>query len=170
MDGWTVKLVAAAALTLAGAAGGHALGAARRQRVRQVSDLRQGVERLTVNMLEKLLPLRQALTAAASPALTLVAQRMEGRDPAQAFIAAREALVARDGPLSCLEGEELAALGRLFGQLGASGAAEQRLILREAALNLERVEGRARTKAEEQARLYGTLGLLAGLALAVCLL
>ena len=46
----------------------------------------------------------------------------------------------------------------------------QRLILREAALNLERVEGRARTKAEEQARLYGTLGLLAGLVLAVCLL
>ena len=52
----------------------------------------------------------------------------------------------------------------------APPAAEQRLILREAALNLERVEGRARTKAEEQARLYGTLGLLAGLALAVCLL
>lgn len=165
-----MKLVAAAALTLSGAAGGHALGTARRQRVRQVSELRQGVERLSVNMLDKLLPLRQALAAAASPALDMVAQGMEGRDPAQAFIAVRDQLVARDGPLSCLEGEELTALGSLFGQLGASGAAEQRLILREAALRLERLEGRARAKADEQARLYGTLGLLAGLALAVCLL
>lgn len=170
MDGWTVKLVAAAALTLSGAAGGHALGSARRQRVSQLSQLRQALGFLSVNMLEKMLPLRQALLSSGSPALAAVAGQMEGLGPAQAYLAAKDRLTARDGPFSCLEAEELGVVGRLFAQLGATGAAEQRLLLREATLQLERIESRARVKADEQARLYGTLGLLAGLALAVCLL
>ena len=170
MDGWTVKIVAAAALTLSGAAGGHALGSARKQRVTQLCAMRQALGYLGVNMLEKLLPLRQALSLSESPALGKVAAAMEGLGPAQAYLSVKDQLIARDGPLSCMEEEELGVLGRLFAQLGATGASEQRLLLREASAQLERIEGRARVKADEQARLYGTLGLLAGLALAVCLL
>ncbi|MEA4897166.1 stage III sporulation protein AB [Bacillota bacterium Meth-B3] len=171
MDGWTLRLTAAAVLTLCGAAAGRSLAAVRRRRVVQLMLLTAALQRLEVQMLEKLLPLKEALAASAHPALGAVGEGMTGaRGALLSWLGAADALRARGGELSALCGEDVAALDRLFDGLGTSGASEQRILLEGVQEELKRLAQAARKTADEHAKLYTSLGLIAGLALSICLL
>ena len=171
MDGWTLRLTAAALLTLCGAAGGHSLASSRRLRVVQLESLLVGIGRLTVQMLEKMLPLKEALMASSCEAIAPVAANMTGgRMPLDAYLGAVQGLSARGGALSALTEEDTQVLEKMFEGLGASGASEQRLLLTGVQAQLDRLSQAARKTAEEQAKLYTSLGLISGLALSVCLL
>ena len=123
-----------------------------------------------IEMLEKRMPLLDALSVCGGPFL-MVAREMEGgAPPGAAFDAAKEDMRARGGILDSLEEGDMAALKRLFSGLGEGGLQAQRLVLNEAAEELERLTGQARAKREEQGRLYTSLGALTGLAAAMLLL
>ncbi len=166
-----MRLVAAFLLTLCGAAAGHSFAAARKRRVEQLSELVQALGRLEVKMLEKLLPLKEALIAAAHEPFKAIGASMTGaRSALGAYLNQIDQLRARGGGFSSLEEEDMRALERLFEGLGMSGASEQRLLIGSVRGELERLSLAARKKAEEQAKLYTSLGLIAGLALAICLI
>lgn len=171
MDGWTLRLTAAALLTLCGAAGGRSLACARRLRVQQLEHMVSAIGRLRVQMLERRLALGEALIESGHPALARVADGLEGAHSVLgAYMGARSALRARGGALSALTDEDAAVLERLFEGLGATGASEQRLLLDGASEELKRLAALARKLSDEQARLYTSLGLIAGLSLSICLL
>ena len=119
-------------------------------------------------MLEKRLPLREALLQAGHP-LFEAAAREEGAAPGEAMEKAAQALSRRGGPLDCLAREEMAAISRLAGELGQGSAQRQRLLLSETAEELGALLNQADKLAAERRRLYVSLGALGGLALAAML-
>lgn len=171
MSPWGIRLTVAAVLSLAGAALGRSLSTARRARATRLREAAVAVKRLKMGMLSRMLPLREALNDAGDPTLHQVSVRMTGSvSPLDAWMAARDALTARGAHLACLEAGDLEVVGALFGGLGASFADGQRVLLEETEQKLSALAEDARVKAEGQARLYTSLGLLVGLSLAVILL
>ncbi len=163
------RLIAAAMLAAACALAGRSVAGACRRRAATLRGLVEGVERLRLGMLEKLLPLCEALSGA-HPALRRVAEALGPGGAAAAWRRRRAEMTARGGPLDCLAPPDLAALDELFSGLGASGAQEQRALLSTALEALERLWREADKKAREESKLYATLGFLAGLSLAILLL
>jgi len=167
----TVRIGAACVMTAASAWGGRLLAAAQGRRAEELNRLSEGVRRLEIEMLERRMPVREALEACGLPAFRLVAGQMEGgAPPGGAYAAAEGSLYDRGGALDCLDEGDRTALKRLFGGLGEGGAQAQRLVLNEAAEELARLAGQARRRREEQGKLYASLGGLGGLALALLLL
>ena len=172
-----LRLIAAAILSAACALAGRAVAGACVRRAQALSQLLGSVQRLRVDMLDKLLPLREALQNG-HPAMKAVAAEMATAMPAAmpaggagaAWRRARGALAARGGALDCLTAQDLDALGALFDGLGESGAAQQRILLSGALENLEALKAQADKKAREESKLYTTLGFLAGLSLAILLM
>lgn len=72
--------------------------------------------------------------------------------------------------LDSLKEEDLRVLDGLFENLGLSGRVDQRLLMEKVERELEEREKAARRDNDEHGKLYGSLGALAGLALAVCIL
>jgi|GEM_PF-1545095 len=175
-----LRLIAAAILSAACALAGRAVAGACVRRAQALSQLLGSVQRLRVDMLDKLLPLREALQNG-HPAMRAVAAEMAPMPAAMpaampaggagaAWRRARGALAARGGALDCLTAQDLDALGALFDGLGESGAAQQRILLSGALENLEALKAQADKKAREESKLYTTLGFLAGLSLAILLM
>lgn len=171
MDGWTVKLFAGIALTLAGAVTGRVFADAKKRRADQLSKLCQAIERLPVVMLERRMPLDQALSRVGHEGFNAVSRAMKSeRSADMAWKASLGELRAKDGELSALEDDEIEILNGMFSSLGLSGAAEQRILLDGTREALSALYDKARKKADEQAKLYSTLGLLTGLAVAILLI
>jgi len=165
-----VRLGAACVMTAASAWGGKMLAGTQARRADTLREALNGVRRLGVEMLEKRTPVREAL-ASCGGVYAETARRMEGgAPPGEAYEEAVGAMRDRGGLLDSLEEGDLTALKRLFGGLGAGGLQAQRLVLNEAAEELERLTGQARRKTEEHGKLYTSLGALAGLAAALLLL
>lgn len=165
-----VRVGAACVMTAASAWGGKMLAGAQARRAEALRAALNGVKRLEVEMLERRMPLKEALDACGD-AFAAAARQMEGgAPPGEAWAATAELLRARGKALDCLEEGDMTALKRLFEALGSGGLQAQRLVLNEAAEELERLWERARRKREEQGRLYASLGALGGLALALLLL
>ena len=165
-----VRLGAACVMTAASAWGGKMLAGTQARRAETLKEALAGVRKLSVEMLERRKPVREALEACGG-ALSETARQMEGgAPPGEAFGKAISALRERGNLLDSLEEGDLTALKRLFDGLGGGGLQTQRLVLNEAAEELERLAGQARRKTEEHGKLYGTLGALGGLAAALMLL
>lgn len=166
----TIRIGAACVMTAASAWGGRMMACAQARRAETLRELAAGVKRLKIEMLERRLPLHEALSLAGG-AFGAAAGEMEGgAPPEEAWRRARERLSQRGALLDSLTGDDCTALGRLFQGLGAGGLQSQRLVLSEAEEEISRLYDQARRKREEQGKLYASLGALGGLALALILL
>ncbi len=166
----TVRIGAACVMTASGAWGGKMLSGAQARRAKLLQEALTGVRRLNVEMIERRVALREALSACGG-LFEAVAREMEGgAPPGEAWRKTSESLGARGEALDSLDPGDMTALNRLFGSLGEGGMQAQRMALIEAAEEIERLMGQARKKQEEQGRLYTSLGALGGLAMALLLL
>lgn len=171
MNTWTVRLVAAAILSLCCALMGRALCAKEVRRVQMLSSLRAALPMLTVEMLERMMPLPGALRLSGQPLLVRLALQIEqGMGAREAWVRLREQLTQQGQMLDCLLEDDLLRLDQLFDGLGISGISAQRLLLQESERAIERQHQQAQVRAQERGKLFTNLGLLLGLAIAVCLL
>ncbi len=171
MSEWTLKLALAAAVTAACALAGRALCQKEQRRVALLQQLIRALPQLRLAMLEKLDPLEAALRQSGSPLLAHVAGSMaEGMSAREAWQGCRRELTAQGATLDCLEAEDLQRLDVLFESLGGTGKSGQKLLLDAAEAGLQELLQKAKARAEERGKLYTNLGLLLGLAIAVCLL
>ncbi len=164
-----LRLIAAAVLSAACALAGRSMANACRRRAGTLRALIESVEKLRLSMLDKLLPLREAL-GGGHPAMRRVAEVMGPGGASAAWLRIKADLTARGGALDCLTAPDVAALDELFSGLGESGVREQRILLSGALEALEKLRQEAEKKAREESKLYSTLGFLAGLSLAILLL
>jgi len=165
-----MKMGAACVMTAASAWGGKLLAGAQQRRAEALREAVNGVRRLNIEMLERRMPLKDALLAA-DGLFSFAAREMEGgAPPGEAWLRAEPALRERGAMLDCAEESDRTALRRLFEGLGGGGLQAQRLVLSEAEEELTRLHQRAQKRREEQGRLYASLGALGGLALALLLL
>ena len=166
-----MRIGAACVMTAAGAWGGHLLSGAQVRRAQTLSDLLKRVRRLGVEMLERRMPLAEAMEACGGVLFDAAAGEMrKGRSPSEAYGQAVAGLRERGGALDSLQEGDMAALGRLFEHLGAGGTQAHRLLLRDAEEELERLSVQARTRQQEYGRLYASLGALSGGALALLMM
>lgn len=165
-----MRLGAACVMTAASAWGGQMLASTQTRRAETLREALTGAKRLSVEMLERRAPVREALSACGGMFAEIAGQMADGAPPGEAYGRALTGLRSRGGRLDCLEEGDLAALRRLFDGLGAGGLQAQRLVLSEAAEELERLVEQALRKRREHGRLYGSLGALTGLAAALMLL
>jgi hypothetical protein len=128
------------------------------------------VKRLRIEMIERRMPLRDALSRAGGVFLEAAGEMEGGAPPGEAWIRAEGRLTERGSVLDCIGECDKTAFRRLFDGLGAGGLQTQRLVLSEAEEELERLSEQARKKREEQGKLYASLGALGGLAMALILL
>ena len=164
-------MTACFALTLSGAALGRALAASRRLRVAQLEKTDAALCALREAMLKRLLPLKEALLSTGHPAFeTLAGALSGGRSASSAWSESKRTLTSRGAPFSCFGAEEAAILDDFFEGLGGSGLSAQALLFEKTGAALRPLLESARKKAEEQAKLYGALGLLSGLSLSILLL
>ena len=162
-----MKLAAALILTAACAALGWSAALKQTRRAKALRALCHAVSRLKEDMLEKRMPLRDALAASRHPLMTRAARESEACEPGEALRMAAASLSMRGGELDSLTREDMAAIERLAGELGQGGAARQRLLLSETEEELCALASGAEKLAAERGRLYVSLGALGGLALAV---
>lgn len=147
---------------------GNALSMSVRRRAETLAALIQGVRVLRVHMIRMLEPVSLALTASECPVLEKVGRAMspgECAGTAWNRVSARES--RRGGLIDALAPEDRHALDGLFDQLGESGRKQQEIILSATLNALGKNLSHAEKKAVEAERLYLSLGLLAGLMLAL---
>ena len=160
-----------AALMLTAACAGMGYSAARRQdrRRRALSELGQAVDRLEINMLEKRMPLDEAMKRAGHSLFECAADMMDALPPQECLKRAAEAMNARMGALDALTQGDMTAIYHLADELGRQDAHRQRLLLHETRGELRALEEQAARQAAEKNRLYISLGALGGLMLSVAL-
>lgn len=165
-----IRIGAACVMTASGALGGKMLAGAQERRARALHEAGEAVRRLRVEMLERNMPLKEALLSCGGLFSEAAGVMDRGSGPGEAYEQAMEKLGARGGPLDCLTADDRTALKRLFSGLGEGGSKAQRLLIEDAQEELMRLEKTAVRKREEQGRLYGSLGALSGIALALIML
>ena len=163
-----MRLAVCALLTAACAGLGWFAALWQLRRVKALEELRRAVLRLQEDMLDKRMPLREAMARSGHP-LFEAAARETGAEPTAALADAAAALARRGGALDSLTREDMASVRRLAGELGKGSAQRQRLLLTETAEELSALHTQADKLAAERNRLYISLGTLGGLALAAML-
>ena len=159
-----LRMILAAVVVIGGGLCGKALSDAARLRARTLRALMEDVRLIRVHMVSMFEPVPDSLARASADLLRQVAEGMRGgHSAAGAWKAIRPAAGVR----YALDREDREALDALFDQLGESGRESQDALLTGAAEKLERLADAAEERARAAGRLYGTLGLLAGLLLAV---
>lgn len=119
-------------------------------------------------MLRMLETASQALSASDCPLLRQTGAAMTpGVSAREAWAAVCAAESRRFGGLDALTREDREALDGLFDGLGESGRGQQAILLSETLKALEQNLESAAARAREAERLYGSLGLLTGLMLAL---
>ena len=164
-----IRLAAAALLTAACAGIGFSMAAAQSRRAKTLAGLARSVRRLEIAMMEKRLPLGEAMKEAGHALFEQAALSVGELGPDKSLRAAAKRLSARGGVLDSLARDDMTALSRLAGELGQGGAERQRLLLEETAGEISALAESAARRASEESRLYTSLGALGGLALAVLL-
>ena len=164
-----MRFVLAACVVVGCAMGGWAVSGGSRRRLSALRELAEGLRRLKLHMTGMFEPLRHSLEAAACPLLGQVAAEMEGGRSAGEAWSRLKARPLRGGPGEVFATEDLRLLDHLFDRLGESGREDQAMLLSGTLGALEERIESARVKAGEAERLYGTLGVLVGLMLAIML-
>jgi len=168
----TIRLGAAAILVTAGALLGRALAAKLRRRAEAIERLSCALKAMGHHMLDRRVPLHQALIEADHPVLADTAEGLLGdpaATPGDCFRRAYRTHAARGGLLDSLTADDEAILFRLFDSLGAGTAQAQRIALEEVGRALEEILAVARKARDEKGKLYASLGVLGGMAVAVLL-
>ena len=167
----TVRIGAACVMAAAGAWSGRLLAGAQVRRTQTLAQMLGGVRRLGVEMLERRRALADALEGCAHALFEQTAAGIRaGGAPDEAYRGAAARLRERGGALDSLNEGDMTALGRLFGHLGEGGLQTQRLVIREAEEELERLCEQSRRRQQEYGRLYTSLGALGGIAAALMML
>ncbi len=163
-----IRVALALFVVLCGALGGRALSDGAKRRAEALRYLTEATRRLRVHMTSMFEPVPVALEHAGCELFSTVAQAMEGGVSAEAaWERVRDRATKRGGILDSLTDADREALDRMFAGLGQTGREEQDLLLSSVAEALEIQHRLAREKLKESDKLYGTLGLLIGLMLAL---
>lgn len=162
----------AAALAMTAACGGLGYSAARSpiRRRTALEELGRAVDRLEIAMLEKRMPLGEALRSGGGALFERAAVYLEELEPDKALRRAAQELSGRMGALDALTPDDMTAVYHLADELGRQGAQRQRLLLHETREELRRLEVQAALQAAEKGKLYVSLGVLGGLMLGVALI
>lgn len=147
---------------------GNAMSMSARRRAEILLALIRGIRTLRIHMIHMLEPVALALSASDCPALERVGRDMKPGDcagNAWRRVSGRE--TRRGGVLDALTAGDRRALDALFDQLGESGRDQQDILLSAAIEALTTNLTEAEKRAGEAERLYLSLGLLAGLTLAL---
>ena len=162
------KILLTLIVTIGCAWAGYSIAAGQVRRIRLLGELADATELLRVHMLEQLFPMASALSMSDSAAMRMSGTEMsEGKSSKEAWQAVMRHERRRGGVLDSLTREDCGALTRLFDGLGESGRSEQERHIAIALRELRRLEENARREYAGNVRLYTTLGMLTGLALAV---
>ena len=164
-----MRFILAACVVVGCAMCGWAVSGGSRRRLTALRELNEGLRRLKLHMTGMFEPLRHSLEAAACPLLGQVAAGMEGGRSAGEAWSTLKSRNLRGGPGEVFAAEDLRLLDHLFDRLGQSGREDQGILLETVLGALEEHIDSARVKAGEAERLYGTLGVLVGLMLAIML-
>ena len=162
------RLILALCLVLCSAFCGRALADGVRRRARALREIVEGLRRLRIHMTGMFEPIRSALEHSECPLLAAVAGGMsDGESASESWHVLEKRGVRRGGPLESLAEADRQILSQLFSGLGQTGREEQELMLGTAIEAMERQREAAQAKVAEADRLYGALGLLIGLMLAL---
>ena len=162
------RIALALCVALGSALCGRAAADSLRRRARMLKGLAEGIRVLRIHMTGMLEPVQDALERSDCPLFNLVSDGMRsGRSAGEAWEEVKKTAARRGGMADALTSADIAALDNVFERLGESGLNEQEAILTAGLTELERLRDEARGKAGEADRLYGTLGLLIGLMLAL---
>ena len=127
-----------------------------------------GMKSLQIHMLHMLEPVASALVFTECPLLEQTGRAMTpGTSAREAWTWVKDISSGRRSGLETLAGEDLQTLDAFFHKLGEVGRAEQGLLLNRVIRTLEENLEGARSSAGEAERLYGSLGLMVGLMLAL---
>jgi len=147
---------------------GRSLAGSSRRRASLLEGLVRGVKLLRVHMTGMFEPLAQSLSRTEVPTFDAVADAMRGGMSANdSWEAVKRREFRRGGMLDALTREDQQALDELFSRLGESGRDAQDILLDGASKRLAENLESARVRAREAEKLYGSLGLLTGLMLAL---
>ncbi len=162
------RLILALCLVLFSALGGKALADGVRGRAKALREIVEGLKRLRLHMTGMFEPVRGALEHSDCPLLNAIADQMgRGEGVPEAWSALEKRGSRRGGPLEYLTEGDRQILSQLFSGLGQTGREEQELLLASAIEAMDRQRDSAQARVGEADRLYGALGLLVGLMLAL---
>ena len=163
-----IRVVLALCVVLCGALCGRALADGARRRAQTLKSLAEATRRLRVRMTSLLEPVQVALEHSECELFASVAGAMSGGESAAlAWKRVQAKATKRGGAIDSLTDGDREALDNLFASLGQTGREEQDLLLSSAAEAFDKLNEAARVKQREADKLYGTLGLLIGLMLAL---
>ena len=146
-----------------------AWSAARRQRL--TGGILDALRMLRVQVVSMLEPLDRALRQTDLPLFVSVADALAGAgcaSEAWQTVCAREC--RRGGMADCLEQGDRDVLDRLFEHLGESGRTAQDAAIRACIEAMEAIHAEAGERAATTGKLYGSVGFLMGLAIAVLMI
>ena len=146
-----------------------AWSAARRQRL--TGEILNGLRMLRVQIVSMLEPLDRALRQTGLALFVMTADALsEAGAASEAWktVCAKEC--RRGGAADCLEQGEREALDKLFGRLGESGRSAQDTAIHACITAMEQFHSEACERAATTGRLYGSVGFLTGLAIAVLMI
>ena len=146
---------------------GRALAGGLERRERVILALMDAIQLLRIHMLDGLSPLRAALEQSRFAPFQKIGKEMGPEGIARAWECAREGMIGRGGAMDSLQTEEISVLDRFFEGLGISGKREQEALFSQTLRDLGRRGEEAGKNSRDKAKLYGTLGILAGLALGI---
>lgn len=163
-----MRMLAGCLLGASGALMGWAMAEGQRRRVRTLRDLTEDMAQLEDGMIQKRLPLREALSGCKSPCLRTLAEK--GDAPCAVWEEIRGKMTRPGGALDCLTREDMETLDRFVRQLGGENAERQKALLREGAQEFLAGRQAAEKRLNDEGRMYTSLGALFALALAILLM
>ena len=162
---FSIALIALCAFT------GRSLSMRHSRRSRMLSETMDGMQLLRIHMHDRMLPLQTALTRSNAIPLRMVGEEMSDMDSVSEAWERVKARETRQGKaLDSLNAEDTKTMDALFSELGRGAGSEQEQLILASIKQLGRLEDQARIQAMECGRLYTTLGLLIGAALAIGLI
>lgn len=166
-----MRVVLAVVVVIGCALCGRAMAHSAERRYRLLLNTLDALRMLRVKIVETMEPLNEALLSSGSEIFAITARSLNQESSvSDAWLHACRTACARGGIADCLEQRDCDALNRLFEHLGGSGRSTQNTALLACIDELELLKEDAHTRASASGRLYTSIGILLGLALAVLLI
>lgn len=166
-----LRLALAGCVVMGCALAGRSFAWASGRRKRLLERTLDALKMLRMQIVHFLEPLEEALRRSEFPLFVQTAGQLPAcRGALEAWKQVMDRETRRGGAADSLRRRELDALERLFERLGESGRAAQDDAIRACAALIEEALSEARVQSEQADRLYTSMGLLLGLAIAVLLI
>lgn len=158
-------------IVIAGALCGRSLAWSAERRCRMLCEMVNALRMLRIRIVGQMEPLGRALEQSGLSLFSAVGKRLlEGKSALDSWHAVLREERQRGHDADCLTKPELTALDRLFECLGESGRAEQDQAVRACIEALEEIRIQAAERAAQTGKLYGSIGLLTGMAITVMMI